>query len=257
MKKFNERNPPRVTKPEDRTSRWFEIVAYTESENAQFEDILEALDVSRKKYCYILHDKDVITEGENKGQPKKPHYHIMVNWESSTRRSSVANTLCIPKELVTPATPAALAMYLTHSTYKAMREGKHRYDESAIVDPSGICRDLLHADEAAVDERVTKWDRLSDAIGEWVASDEYPAGALSLMRFLASRIDPEEYNSCQMRYVYDEAIRRKEHAIEAQSLEAFRGSKYNPYDPDERIKRLSAAHDRIEAALNQFMEVAK
>lgn len=254
MKKSNTRNPPRKTNPEDRTSRWFEIVAYAESETVLFEDIIEALNISRKTYCYILHDKDIITEGENKGQPKKPHYHIMVNWESSTRRSSVANTLCILKEFVTPATPAALAMYLTHSTYKAMKEGKHRYDESAIVDPHGICRDLLHADEAAVDERVTKWDTLADAVGEWVASDEYPAGAISLMRFLASRIDPEQYNSCQMRYVYDEAIRRKEHALQEQAYQSFRGTKYNPYDPDERIKRLGEAYDRIGREIKKIME---
>ncbi|MEM0173552.1 MAG: Rep family protein [Sulfolobaceae archaeon] len=57
------------------------------------------------KYSAILHDKDIILEGEEKGKLKRPHYHIVLNAYDKIRKSTLLNKLShmlkIDKETIT------------------------------------------------------------------------------------------------------------------------------------------------------------
>jgi len=73
------------------------------------------------KYSAILHDKDIILEGEDKGKIKRAHYHIVLNTYDKIRKSTLINKLSnmlkIDKETITidPLNDKnALLRYLLH-----------------------------------------------------------------------------------------------------------------------------------------------
>lgn len=44
-------------------------------------------------YSAILHDKDIILEGEDKGKVKRPHYHVVLNAYDKIRKTTLINKL--------------------------------------------------------------------------------------------------------------------------------------------------------------------
>lgn len=68
------------------------FILYPDSASDDWEQIL--IDSYEDIVISPLHDKDIVTKGERKGQPDKPHFHIMVlfhNRTTSTRSEELAH----------------------------------------------------------------------------------------------------------------------------------------------------------------------
>lgn len=58
------------------TCRSFEVLIYLESDSYNYLEVLDNLINYFPKYSYIIHDKDVYLDGDNKGELKK---HIFIS----------------------------------------------------------------------------------------------------------------------------------------------------------------------------------
>lgn len=104
-----------------------------------------------------LHDSDVTAEGE----PKKPHYHVMVIFENPTpekaaREVFAAAGVTAPPELIKSV--RAYARYLVHMD----DHDKHRYEDDGVRELGGAVWSALALDEG--EER----DRILTEIEDWL-----------------------------------------------------------------------------------------
>lgn len=80
-------------------------------------DHVSALEKIKSTYdhIYILHDKDVYTDGDNKGQIKKSHWHVVVEVKNAVWSHALCKSLDLPVNYVQQVRneEAALA-YLIH-----------------------------------------------------------------------------------------------------------------------------------------------
>ena len=84
-------------------------------------------------YAAILHDKDTWLEDENKehnaGDPKKPHWHIVLRTQNPRWRDSVADELGIKANYLERCTSRdAALLYLVHEGYP----DKYQYDVADV-----------------------------------------------------------------------------------------------------------------------------
>lgn len=91
---------------------------------------------SISRYAYILHDKDIYTEGENKGKPKNPHWHVVIEMKEAYAPERVANWFDLPLNFLKfPKGRGAFldcVKYLTHEDDKQQKEGKHLYLDEEV-----------------------------------------------------------------------------------------------------------------------------
>lgn len=83
--------------PRPTTCRSFEAIIYVESESYNYLEVLDNLCNYFPKYSYILHDKDVYEDGENKGQLKKAHFHFYGQKVNATTISAVSKFSGVPE----------------------------------------------------------------------------------------------------------------------------------------------------------------
>lgn len=123
------------------------FVAYPESLP---KDWIEQLRLTGLKTAISpLHDKDVYEDGEQKGLPKKPHYHIIVCYEGPVTANNVGNmtkrlnsTIPIPLDQV-----RGMYRYLTHED----NPEKVQYSKSAIQTLNGFdIRDFVEMTKSEV-----------------------------------------------------------------------------------------------------------
>ena len=98
-----------------------------------------------KRWAYAYHDKDVYSaldeehdEKHIKGQPKPPHWHIVVEMGSNQiELGVVAKWFKVADNYVETGKGRGafldLVQYLTHEDAKQQELGKHRYDDSEII----------------------------------------------------------------------------------------------------------------------------
>lgn len=105
-------------------------------EHLKIETILSVLNnyKSIKKWAYILHDKDMDLET---GEPKKPHWHIVLSFKESTSVRAVAGWFGIEMQYIQVPKGGKFAFiqcvqYLTHESEKEQKKGKHLYDKSEV-----------------------------------------------------------------------------------------------------------------------------
>lgn len=72
-----------------KSSRNWEVVVYPDSESYVAAEVLAKSTDYFDKWCYVLHDKDV----NDDGTPKKAHYHVYGNLDTTRTPQSVANAL--------------------------------------------------------------------------------------------------------------------------------------------------------------------
>lgn len=91
---------------------------------------------SISRYAYILHDKDVYTEGENKGKQKNPHWHVVIESKEAYAPERVANWFNLPLNFLKfPKGRGAFLdciKYLTHEDDKQQQMGKHLYLDEEV-----------------------------------------------------------------------------------------------------------------------------
>lgn len=114
--------------------RHWAFVAYPESLP---KDWVEQLRLTGLKTAISpLHDRDVYEDGEQKGLPKKPHYHVIVCYEGPVTANNVGNmtkrlnaTIPIPLDSV-----RGMYRYLTHDDHP----DKVQYDKADILTLNGF-----------------------------------------------------------------------------------------------------------------------
>lgn len=94
-----------------------------------------------KEYAYIRHDKDVYTKDDEKnghtaGEPKPPHWHIVIRCDSAIEIETIAKWLGIPQQYVdAPKGRGAFldsVEYITHESDKEQAKGKHLYSDDEM-----------------------------------------------------------------------------------------------------------------------------
>lgn len=77
----------------------YEVELYEESENAQFDVILRKVLILYPDidYAYIFHNRCKFDNGE----PKKPHYHLLLNFPREKSMNKLIQELGVPSQLVT------------------------------------------------------------------------------------------------------------------------------------------------------------
>lgn len=110
--------------------------------------MIRAVDPQKYHVLAIRHDRDIITDGIWDAAAEKPHYHVIVRCADRKSRVKVSTVMnmfgicfrrgtddALWKEhgVETVGNFAGYAMYLTHETEQAERDGKELYDVSEIV----------------------------------------------------------------------------------------------------------------------------
>ena len=101
-------------------------VVYVDSDSYDFREVLRSVGlVQGCEYYYALHDLDI----DEKGELKKPHYHIIMRFENDRQFSAVARDLGIPENMIekSPSFKGGV-QYLIHQNAPE----KHQYDKSII-----------------------------------------------------------------------------------------------------------------------------
>lgn len=75
--------------------RLFSIILYEDTTSYDIKEVLFNIK-AQKYYAFILHNKDT----DNKGQIKKPHYHIIIRLDNACTIETLANKLGIEKNYI-------------------------------------------------------------------------------------------------------------------------------------------------------------
>lgn len=133
-------------------SRYFGFILYPDDVN--FVDRMKV--ISEYEYIMMLHDRDFTEDGE----PKKPHYHCVVQFTDAKTISSVAKRFNLSEnqiQVFTKEKGKTLDGYLVYMTH-ANEPDKALYDVSDFLG----CPELINRAKKAIKEKVTK-----------LSSDEY------------------------------------------------------------------------------------
>lgn len=139
-------------------SRSWACILYPESAPADWKTILS--DTHMEIIVSPIHDKDVTAKGE----PKKPHYHVMALWANPASETTAANLFSLigvtaPPEYVRNI--KGYARYLVHMD----DHDKHRYSESDVMCFGGASWAAVAGDEARQEDKTLM------EIEDWI--DEY------------------------------------------------------------------------------------
>ncbi len=107
-------------------SRKVSLVCYIEPTESQLSSAI--------RWAYILHDKDyVLDEETGEMKPKKPHYHVYMEFGNPRYLSSVAKEFDLPEAAICKvANTRSTLAYFTHRTAKAIADNKYMYDASEV-----------------------------------------------------------------------------------------------------------------------------
>ena len=129
--------------------RNFAFLLYPESCSSEWQQILRDLG---QPVMWILHDKDTTVNESGEVVPKKPHYHVMImyNTPHSDNTARQISLMCGGNgHLETVVSKRGYVRYLTHKD----DEFKHHYDDSEVVCYGGADYAKLSATDA---EALTK-----------------------------------------------------------------------------------------------------
>lgn len=94
---------------------------------------MEKLKSNGYTYAAILHDQDVYEDGENKGELKKPHWHLVIKFPNAVWNTSLAKDLGItPNYLEKCKNLDSALLYLVHYGYE---DTKFQYDVENVFGP--------------------------------------------------------------------------------------------------------------------------
>lgn len=84
-------------------------------------------------FAGILHDEDVYEDGDQKGQKKKPHWHLVIKFPNAVWNTALAKELGItPNYLEKCKSLDAALLYLVHFGYE---DTKYQYDADKVFGP--------------------------------------------------------------------------------------------------------------------------
>lgn len=122
-------------------SRLYVAVLYPDDDSHV--ECMEKLQTNGYNFAAILHDKDVYEDGEQKGELKKVHWHIVLRFKNAVWNTAVAKELGItPNYLEACKDQDASLLYLVHYG----KEEKAQYDYEEVFGPMKIKLATLLAD---------------------------------------------------------------------------------------------------------------
>lgn len=122
-------------------SRLYVAVLYPDDDTHV--ECMEKLQTNGYNFAAILHDKDVYEDGEQKGELKKPHWHIVLRFKNAVWNTAVAKELGItPNYLEACKDQDASLLYLVHYG----KEDKAQYDYEEVFGPMKLKLATLLAD---------------------------------------------------------------------------------------------------------------
>lgn len=145
------------------------LVCYTQPTEQQLSGAI--------RWAYILHDKDFVVDASTgEATPKKPHYHVYLEFGNPRYFASIAKEFDLPEAAIckVASTKATLA-YLTHRTAKSMKDGKFVYDPGEVVQSEDLEFDFSAVVDSAesVDwMKIFTMPSLHEAIAEYKAQGE-------------------------------------------------------------------------------------
>lgn len=80
-----------------------------------------------KKYAFIVHDKDTL----DNGQPKKPHFHIVLTFSNATTSDVIAKVMQVEEQYINKirTTTKSAMLYLVHRN----DPNKYQYNPSEVI----------------------------------------------------------------------------------------------------------------------------
>ena len=122
-------------------SRLFVAVLYPDDESHV--ECISKLNSNGYNFAAILHDKDIYEDGENEGEIKKAHWHIIVRFKNAVWNTAVAKELGIqPNYLEVCRDGDAALLYLVHYG----KEEKYQYEYEEVFGPMKVKLATLLAD---------------------------------------------------------------------------------------------------------------
>lgn len=152
-------------------SRKVSLVCYTEPTESQLSAAI--------RWAYILHDKDyTLDEKTGEMKPKKPHYHVYMEFGNPRYLSSVAKEFGLPEAAICKvANTRSTLAYFTHRTAKAMADNKYMYDAAEVFSSDDLEFDF---NEIVDSSGSVDWMMIFQQPTLSVAMDMYKAQGLSL-----------------------------------------------------------------------------
>lgn len=140
--------------------RKFAAVLYPEDETHAA--CIEKLKCCGYNFVALLHDKDVYEDGDQKGQLKKPHWHVVIKFKNAVWNTSVAKELGIePNYLQQCKNLDGAILYLVHYGH----DDKHQYDHEAAFGPLAIKLASLLADDDESTRAMNIYDIIRNSPG--------------------------------------------------------------------------------------------
>lgn len=111
-----------------KTTKTCEVMQYLEYMDCDYEEIEKRIQAitNLKTYCIMLHDKDVLKDGN----PKKPHFHAVLTFTDGKTWESIAAAVGVEKQYVNKikTTTARAQAYLIHKN----DPDKFQYDAADV-----------------------------------------------------------------------------------------------------------------------------
>lgn len=123
--------------------RYWAFIVYPESAPSNWKDILSELGVVGA--ISPLHDKDINPDGTE----KKPHFHVVIEFEGPTTYSTVLENICNKVEATIPKRVVSLRGYYRYLTHMDNPE-KAQYNEADIQKLGGFTLDLTTTEITAI-----------------------------------------------------------------------------------------------------------
>lgn len=132
-------------------SRYWACVVYADSAPSDWIDLLEQTGLP----CAIspYHDLDINPTGE----PKKPHWHVILAWDGPTTYQCVRRIVCDQLHAPSPMKIEHVGGYYRYLTHEDNPE-KEQYDKNQIRLLNGFC----------IEDYITESEREIDALNDYV-----------------------------------------------------------------------------------------
>lgn len=111
--------------------RSWAIIVYPDSAPADWREFLQ--DTGLECVISPLHDKDINPDNT----PKKPHWHVIINWANPTTYKNVLESICEPLNCPIPQPLERVSGYYRYLTHRDNPE-KYQYNENEITTLNGF-----------------------------------------------------------------------------------------------------------------------
>ncbi len=177
-------------------SRKVSLVCYEEPTEQQLSGAI--------RWAYILHDKDLMVDKDTgESTPKKPHYHVYMEFGNARYLSSIADTFSLPEAAINKvASTKATLGYFTHRTRKSMADNKYMYDSKEVIKSDDMEFDfseIVDGGDVVDWMKIFSHDNFDDAVAEYKKQGEQFGSLQQFKNFVQTfysmrRIRAEDYS---------------------------------------------------------------